>query len=89
MCATGIVEPEPTYAMLADVAVLVLRISVVGSCLRIEVWDRSSDLPERQVCNEDDEHGRGLLLVDAPAIRDGGDSQPRWHRQSRLGRTIA
>lgn len=69
--ATGVREPKPTYAMLANVAVLVLRLSVVGSCLRIEVWDRSPELPERREHDEEDEHGRGLFLVDALTVRNG------------------
>jgi anti-sigma regulatory factor (Ser/Thr protein kinase) len=69
--ATGVVDPKPTYAMLATVAVFVLRLSVVGSCLRIEVWDRSLDLPKQQDQDDESEHGRGLLLVDALTVRSG------------------
>jgi anti-sigma regulatory factor (Ser/Thr protein kinase) len=74
--ATGTADPNPTYAMLANVSVLVLRLSVVGSCLRIEVWDNSPKLPERQVRSEDSEGGRGLLLVEALSFRHGAIPAP-------------
>lgn len=74
--ATGVCDPSPTYAMLAEVAVLVLRLSVVGSCLRIEVWDRSPELPVRHPPDDDSEHGRGLVLVDALTVRNGVSPAP-------------
>jgi len=41
-----------------------LRLEVVGSTLRIEVFDRAPDTPRRRCADELDEDGRGLLLVD-------------------------
>ncbi|MFE3550090.1 ATP-binding protein [Streptomyces kronopolitis] len=42
-----------------------VRFVWAGGRLRLEVWDASDELPVRNEAEEDDECGRGLMLVDA------------------------
>jgi histidine kinase-like protein len=76
VCATGMTDTPLSYPKLADVAVLTVRLSVIESYLRIEVWDSSPELPRRQMNDLESEHGRGLLLVEALARRCGALPAP-------------
>jgi anti-sigma regulatory factor (Ser/Thr protein kinase) len=42
-----------------------LCLSAFAERLLIEVWDRCDDPPNRRVASDDDENGRGLVLVQA------------------------
>ncbi|MFG2908524.1 ATP-binding protein [Kitasatospora sp. NPDC048286] len=53
-----------------------VRFSLVNSRLRIEVHDASSGHPALHVPTPDDEHGRGLFLVNELAERWGCASRP-------------
>lgn len=61
--ATGTTDPHPTYAALAAVPVIRVRLSLHSAALIIEVWDVSSKPPVLQQEREDAEGGRGLLIV--------------------------
>lgn len=74
--ATGVQDAAPSYPALRDVAVLTVRLSVIDPYLRIEVWDRSPELPRRRPDDLESEHGRGLLLVEALARRCGAIPAP-------------
>lgn len=75
--ATGTTDPEPTYAALADVPIIRVRLSVHRRNLVIEVWDVSPHSPVLQRPNEHGEHGRGLLIVHAQSTRWGTTYFPR------------
>lgn len=62
--ATGVVEePADDRLLVGRVKPIYLSLSVLSETLLIEVWDASSSPPLRRVASEDDETGRGLLLV--------------------------
>src|SRR4051812_46160350 len=42
-----------------------LCLSTFSEKLLIEVWDRSDESPHRRTASDDDENGRGLVLVQA------------------------
>ena len=69
---TGITEPSPSWPMLADLALIQVRLVVLGDGLVIEVWDQNSTLPiARDEEDLDAEGGRGLLIVKALSRRWG------------------
>lgn len=49
-----------------------MSLSYYGHCLRIEIWDCSASLPNRQQPAPDDEMGRGLQIVDSLVEEYGG-----------------
>ncbi|MEV5707808.1 ATP-binding protein [Actinoallomurus sp. NPDC052274] len=51
-----------------------LCLSAFAETLLIEVWDRSDDPPHRRTASDDDENGRGLLLVQALSKNWGYES---------------
>ncbi|GAA3049481.1 ATP-binding protein [Streptomyces lactacystinicus] len=53
-----------------------IRFALVHSRLRLEVHDAGSGRPSLRVAAPDDEHGRGLLLVNELAERWGCESRP-------------
>ncbi|MFF2750729.1 ATP-binding protein [Kitasatospora sp. NPDC058048] len=53
-----------------------VRFTVTGSRLRLEVHDAGSGRPSLLVAAPDDEHGRGLLLVNELAERWGCANRP-------------
>ncbi|MET8540924.1 ATP-binding protein [Kitasatospora sp. NPDC004799] len=53
-----------------------IRFSLTGSRLRLEVHDASSGHPTLHAATPDDEHGRGLFLVDELAERWGCALRP-------------
>jgi hypothetical protein len=61
--ATGTTDLHPTYAALAAVPIIRVRLSLHSAALIIEVWDVSSKPPVLQQECEDAEDGRGLLIV--------------------------
>jgi anti-sigma regulatory factor (Ser/Thr protein kinase) len=62
---TGRVVGPPTPGATEHVAVVVLRLRVVGTALRIEVWDNDPMPPKKADQDPDSENGRGLVLVEA------------------------
>lgn len=54
-------------------AAVVLCMEITEHQLRIEVWDTSPELPAPRNAGQDEEHGRGLALVDAVCDRWGCD----------------
>ena len=64
--ATGITDPDPTYADLEDLALLGVQVRVCGESLFIEVWDDDREKPGQSLADIDlDECGRGLVIVAA------------------------
>jgi anti-sigma regulatory factor (Ser/Thr protein kinase) len=64
--ATGITDEDPDYSRLVGkVKPIYLCLSTRGETLLIEVWDTSSRPPLRRAAADEDEDGRGLLLVQA------------------------
>jgi anti-sigma regulatory factor (Ser/Thr protein kinase) len=64
--ATGITDEDPDYGRLVGkVKPIYLCLSVRSETLLIEVWDTSSRPPLRRTATNEDEDGRGLLLVQA------------------------
>ncbi|MFD4657286.1 ATP-binding protein [Kitasatospora sp. NPDC058444] len=53
-----------------------VRFALTGSRLRLEVHDAGSGRPSLRAAAPDDEHGRGLYLVNELAERWGHDSRP-------------
>ncbi|MGW7583069.1 ATP-binding protein [Kitasatospora sp. NPDC054768] len=53
-----------------------VRFTVTGSRLRLEVHDADTTHPSLRLPAPDDEHGRGLLLVDQLAERWGSANRP-------------
>lgn len=65
--ATGITDPNPTYADLERLALLAVQVRVAGETLFIEVWDNDSNKPASPPpsAKKHDEVGRGLAIVQA------------------------
>jgi anti-sigma regulatory factor (Ser/Thr protein kinase) len=62
--ATGVLdEMADERALVGKVKPLYLSLSLLAETLLIEVWDTSSTPPLRRVASDDDETGRGLMLV--------------------------
>jgi anti-sigma regulatory factor (Ser/Thr protein kinase) len=79
--ATGITEPSPAWSALASLSLLTVRLVGLDASLVIEVRDASpEDLAARQV-SADEEHGRGLSVVEQLASSSG--SYPyQWYGQN-------
>lgn len=75
--ATGTTDPNPTYAALAIVPVIRVRLRLRGSTLVIEVWDVSPQPPVLRQRSRNAEHGRGLLIVHAQSERWGTTIFPK------------
>jgi anti-sigma regulatory factor (Ser/Thr protein kinase) len=72
--AIGITDEEPAESRLVgNVKPIYLCLSVRSDALRIEVWDTSSRPPLRRTAADEDEGGRGLLLVQALSKEWGCD----------------
>ncbi|MBS2966570.1 ATP-binding protein [Actinocrinis puniceicyclus] len=69
--ATGTTDPHPTYAALATVPVIRVRLVLRSTGLIIGVWDASTQTPVLQSQHPDAEHGRGLRIVHAESERWG------------------
>lgn len=55
-----------------------LRLLSDGERLVIEVWDSNPKRPVATNASEDDESGRGLMLVQAMCERWGSEKVPGW-----------
>jgi serine phosphatase RsbU (regulator of sigma subunit)/PAS domain-containing protein/anti-sigma regulatory factor (Ser/Thr protein kinase) len=65
-----------TNALLHGDGVISIEILAVIDGVRVAVADAHPDLPVRRTASSDDEHGRGLLLVEKLAERWGVDADP-------------
>jgi len=74
--ATGVLEPHPDNAALAQAAKITLRLSVVDEALRIEAWDESVAMPNVLPHDQQAESGRGMVLVGAMSSRWGAIAAP-------------
>jgi hypothetical protein len=74
---TGVVERSPKWSELTDLALIYVRLLVVGGHLIIEVWDRDAHPPVLQTQSIDAEGGRGLYLVDQISKRWNFYNPPR------------
>lgn len=75
--ATGTTDPHPSYAALAAIPVIRVRLKLHGTALVIEVRDASTQPPVLQKRAQDAEHGRGLLIVHAESERWGTTYLPK------------
>jgi anti-sigma regulatory factor (Ser/Thr protein kinase) len=69
--ATGSTDPDPTYADLAELALLGVQVRVTGRSLFIEVWDDDREPPTPDTDTDPDERGRGLPIVRALSVGSG------------------
>lgn len=64
--ATGITNEDlAEHSLVSNVTPIYVCLSVRSEAVRIEVWDTSSRPPLRRAAADEDEGGRGLLLVQA------------------------
>ena len=77
--ATGLMQADPTWPQLEGVTVIRIRLGFAATSIFIEVWDRDCTFPALQRASDDEENGRGLLIVaslctrwNARRARDGG-----------------
>ncbi|GAB3979194.1 hypothetical protein GCM10029978_073920 [Actinoallomurus acanthiterrae] len=64
--ATGVTDvPEDINQLVGKVQPIYLCVSVRPEAVLIEVWDCSSTRPRQRVAADDEEEGRGLVLVQA------------------------
>jgi anti-sigma regulatory factor (Ser/Thr protein kinase) len=66
-------DRRPRYTADTGLACIHLRLSTDRLAALIEVWDHNFRLPEPARPDLDDEHGRGLVMVDALAEQWGWD----------------
>lgn len=67
----------PSQPMAGEtVRMIVLRIELTDAQLKIAVWDNSTDLPTPRDTDDEDEHGRGLLIVKALSAEWGSFLAP-------------
>jgi anti-sigma regulatory factor (Ser/Thr protein kinase) len=66
---TGVMDTEPRWTELTDLALLKVRLVLTQSSLFIEVWDRDPTLPVLKEPTLDAESGRGLFIVEATCRR--------------------
>lgn len=72
--ATGITDEDPAdNRLVGNVKPIYVCLSVRSEALRIEVWDTSSTPPLGRRAADEDEGGRGLLLVQALSKEWGCD----------------
>jgi hypothetical protein len=60
-------------ASMSPASIVVLCTSITERKLRIEVWDDSASLPALRRPTDEEEHGRGLVLVSTVCDRWGSD----------------
>ncbi|WP_407561239.1 ATP-binding protein [Streptomyces sp. 184] len=69
--ATGVTDPHLAWGTSSALNVITVRLVVQDDAIVIEVWDAEPTKPVRTDPAEDDEAGRGLVLVEALASRWG------------------
>jgi len=69
---------EPASTPQVGLPVIHFRLLADASRVIIEVWDSNPDAPEPKQTAPDEEHGRGLMLVDALCERWGTETVPGW-----------
>lgn len=66
--ATGIAKPDPTYGEIYEsVKPIFLCLYKHSGRIVIEVWDASREVPKRRAPSDDDEGGRGMILIEGIA----------------------
>jgi anti-sigma regulatory factor (Ser/Thr protein kinase) len=63
--ATGITGCEPKSWEILPEHVIGVQLRITGTSLFVEVWDRSPDSPHARNPDDNEEGGRGLLLIGA------------------------
>jgi anti-sigma regulatory factor (Ser/Thr protein kinase) len=81
--STGVVDNEPRWTELHDLALVKIRLVGTRTSLFVEVWDRDETLPTVQAPTLDQENGRGLFIVEATckrwdAFRANGGGKVVW-----------
>ncbi len=66
---TGVMESEPRWSELLDLALIKVRLMATKTGLFIEVWDRDPTPPVIRQPTLDSENGRGLFIVAATCKR--------------------
>jgi hypothetical protein len=66
-------DERPHYTDEHGLACIGLRLSSDRQSALVEVWDENLALPAQSQPGLDDENGRGLMLIEAPAGRWGWD----------------
>ncbi|MEO3849551.1 ATP-binding protein [Streptomyces sp. B8F3] len=69
--ATGVVDPHPGWGTSSALNLITVRLLGLDDAIVIEVWDAEPTRPMLALPVEDDESGRGLVLVEALARRWG------------------
>lgn len=78
--ATLLASELVTNAVVHGSAPIDIDVGTVDGGVRVSVGDRSPRVPSARAASEDEEHGRGLLLVGALSDRWGVDAQPPGKR---------
>lgn len=81
--STGVMDNEPRWTELHDLALVRIRLVGTRTSLFVEVWDRDETLPIVQAPTLDAENGRGLFIVEATckrwdAFRANGGGKVVW-----------
>ena len=77
---TNAVQAPDEPASTAQVGLPVIHFRLLADARRvvIEVWDNNSQAPTPRQTAPDEEHGRGLMLVEALCERWGSEVVPGW-----------
>jgi hypothetical protein len=70
-------DGEPIYVN-GRMAVIIFRMLGYRDALVLEVWDMMPSAPEVRQAGADDEHGRGMFLVETLAYQWGRKVAPDW-----------
>jgi anti-sigma regulatory factor (Ser/Thr protein kinase) len=68
---------DPIYVE-GRMAIIHFRILAYRAALVLEIWDMMPSAPEIRQAGADDEHGRGMFLVETLAYRWGRKVAPDW-----------
>jgi len=71
-----LVSEAATNAVLHARTPFSVSVKPAGRCIRVEVEDRSEELPTRKNLRETDPTGRGMLIIDALSSRWGIETRP-------------
>lgn len=69
--ATGVTDPHPGWGTSKAPNLITVRLVELDDAIVIEVWDAEPTKPMLALPSEDDESGRGLVLVEALTRRWG------------------